>query len=325
MLPDVSDGDFEVESDAPAQEQAREESPAPTGKRHAVADADFDSDDKDDPGDEDDAKAASEAAKTLASRKSAKDKRIENFQQKVDRLRWEQGEEERKLTEIRARRAAEEATLKPAPKADEPKKSFAALPDDNPDDPKPKSADFDDYEDFLDERASWVARRTISQEQAKAREAHQRTLATHADESRRAAFATRLAATRASHADFDARIAAGPLLSRPMQDAIVESELAGELMLHLSDPDNEADYEKIVSQPTALGQYAAIKKLEGKLETRLTAAPTGPAKAIPLSSAKPLIKPVSSSHGTTEVDDEDLDVDAHIEKHNRLDRQRRRA
>jgi hypothetical protein len=311
---DADTGDFEVASDAPAVDTAASVD-APKGPtQHAITDNDFED------RDESPAPAKAETADALAKRKNSREKRVESFQEKINRLRWESGEEERKLEALRAEvaKAKPEKAESPAPK------KFAAMPDANPDDPKPSSSDFDDYEDFIDERAGWMARRYIDQEKRQARDAHQRTLAEHAKVERRTRFTERLDAARQAHADFDARTDKDTPLTPPMQDVVVDSEIPGDLLLYLADHEDEA--ERIRQMPNPIAQFGEMKKIEARLETRLQDAPSGPSKATTLSSAKRPIKPVGTTHGAaTEADDEDLDVDAHISKYNRLDHQRRRA
>lgn len=316
----TSDADFETASDATVVTPEAESVEAPAGpKQHAVTDADFE--------DKDEAAAPAEdeaPAEKPAPRKNPKDKRVESFQEKINRLRWEAGEEERRLQALRDERSKIEAAKAPeTPPAPTPKK-FAAMPDADPDDPKPVSADFEDYEDFIDARAGWMARRFIEQEKRQAREAHQRAMADHARTERRTTFAQRLESARQSHADFDARTNKPTPLTPPMQDVVVDSEIPGEILLYLADHGEEAD--RIRRLPTALAQFGEMKKLEARLETRPQDAPSGPSRATTLSSATRPIKPVGTTHGAAdEADDEDLDVDAHISKYNRLDRQRQRA
>lgn len=297
-------------------------------KRHEIADADFlDASDAEpvsaDPGDEDDGpgtktddQKASQAAKDLNARKSGLEKRKTSIQSQIDDLVKQRGETQRERDAIKAELEAlraERDEIKAAQAGKAPAKETKPATDS---DPEPKEEDFESYRDFIKAQARWETRQELKERDGKARDAHQRELALRADDKRRADFSKRLAAAREKHADFDARIEAGPSLTQPMVDAIIDADNADDVMLYLSDPDNKAEYDRIVGLRGKFEQYAAMTKLSGKLEARLSAADSGPAKkATPLSSAKPLIKPVSGTQdASSDTDDEELDVDAYIVK-----------
>jgi hypothetical protein len=324
----VSDSDFEQDSGAAPPEVIA------TAPLHAVSDDDFeDKDDapaveakaepaeQDDPGDEDDAKAT-EAGKSLNARKSGLEKRRLSIQAQIDQSVKEREETRREAAALRAELDTlrrERDTLKPPTKADT---TPATTQDADPNDPEPKEGDFESYADYVKKQARWEARQEFREQQRQAREAHQRGLHDRAQRERLASYSTRLEAARTKHADFDARIDSGPPLSPPMTDAILESEIPGDIMLYLCDYPDEAD--KIRALPSQVAQYGAMKKIEARVEARLTTAESGPVEATPLSSAKPLIKPVKDSHGASGADDEDPeDVDAYIAKHSPHKRQRR--
>lgn len=243
---------------------------------------------------------ASDAGKTLAAKKSSLEKRKTSIQSQIDDLTRQKGETQRErdaikaeLDTLKAERDKLKAETAPAPKKEAPAQTPA-----DPNDPEPQEADFESYAEYVKKQARWEARQEFREQQIKqARDSHQRILA-RAEQARFAAFTDRLEATRKTHAEFDAIIDAGPQLTKPMQDAILDSEIPGELMLHLAE--HEDDYKVIVGKHSNLDQYAAMKVLEGRLGA---ARSSGPAPKVESKSTAPApIKPVGSTPGAVVSD-----------------------
>lgn len=242
---------------------------------------------------------ASEAAKTLNSHKSGLEKRKASIQAQIDELVAQRGQTQRERDEIKAelatlraeRDALKGQTAKPAP-------STSPVPAE--DDPEPQEDQFDTYRDFVKAQARWEARQEYREQDRKTREARQRDLATRAEQARLTSFTERLAKTREQHADFDARIDAGPALTKAMQEAILDADDPGAVMLYLADPDHQAEYQRIRDIGSPMGQYAAMKKLEGRVEA---AAVRGPAPVAETKSQAPApIKPLGSTPGAVVSD-----------------------
>jgi hypothetical protein len=325
----IADEDFEDkdENDAERGTDAQRDSEADRQAAKAGDQVDADDDDAQDT----DADKASEAAKALNQRKSGLEKRKLSIQAQIDDLVKQRGETQRERDAIRAeldtlraeRDTLKAQTAKPDSKTPPEGQASAKERGAADADPEPKEEDFESYRDFVKAQARWEAREAIREEHRKAAEERQRVLATRAQETRRATYQQRLAAARDKHADFDARISVDLPLTLPMQDVIIDSDIPAEIMLYLADHPDEAH--KIRGMASQIAQYGEMKKIEARIEARLADAQSGPSAAIPLSSAKPLIKPVKDSHGAATADDEDPeDVDAYVEKHTPKNRYRNR-
>jgi hypothetical protein len=286
--------------------------------------------------------AASEAGRKLAEVKtSRREKREESFQQRIDRLRREAGEEERRLQAARDERARIEADIAARGK---PTETVAPAP---ADDPEPKVGEFDDYEKFVDARATWRARQEVRAAEKriedrfaaekKAREDSERGQRQNADA---AAHASRVDAFKATHKDYDAVIEANNdlVIPGPFYEAIPYVESGPALMYHFaSHPDHaEAAMElpltpairdAIVQSPAAVallshlvtneGECARIARLPavrqvaemGLLEARLASPKTGPTSAAVVVSHAPVPpKPVGNSAAATTATTRDLAV-----------------
>jgi hypothetical protein len=128
-------------------------------------------------------------------------------------------------------------------------------------------------------------------------------------------------AARAAHPDFDEVVAGSALPTNPMMEAhIPRSPISGELLHYLAThPDETVQIAQMSAGPTLVAL--------GRLEARIEAAKSGPAPVRPqlVSKAKPPIKPVGASSGTTadEVPTENASLDEHVAFWNRKDRERR--
>ena len=258
--------------------------------------------------------AASEAGRVLAQKKHDLTARKQSIQAQINAARREQGDAERAALAAKnelARIQAETTRL--------------ATPDTS--DPKPTEDQFQDYADFVDARASWNARKEFTRlnaaEQthraqvaaAAARDTETRTLET-AHVARYDTFLVEHPEARdlIEAASDPEDVAAFAPASRPMQDAIVRSPQGPALMLYLAEHPVEA--RKMAVLPP-LDAFAAIIRLE----TTLSAAPTGPASASRRSTAPPPIKPVS---GVPTTPDQTVTADTQIEDFIRLENSRER-
>lgn len=250
----------------------------------------------------------SEAGKTLAAKKNTLETRKKSIQAQIDELVKSRGETQRERDAIKAELEAlrtERDSIKAAQKsAASPGEVVSPKTSDAADDPEPKEEDFENYRDFIKAQSRWEARQEFKEQDRKAREVRQRDLAQRAEQARFATFSDRLEATRKEHADFDARIDAGPGLTKAMQEALLDSEIPGMVMLHLADPAHRATYDAILALSSPMAQYAAMKKLEGRLEAAADK-PRGPAPKVEATTEAPEpIKPLGNVPGTVVSDGE---------------------
>ena len=267
--------------------------------------------------------APEQGAKPVADSKVDKrtrEGRKGSIQSEIDTLTAEKGRVTGETTAAKAERdriAAEVADLraqkaalatKPAAEPPAKPKTAASLPDDNPDDPKPQEADFESYADFVESRAAWAARRTYAQQDQARAEREQKGRTERFREMRTQRFVERRDAGKAEFADYDAVINEAHLpLSQPMIDVITDSEITAKLQYHLATHPEEA--QRIFSlgvtghdgrwYPNEIQQFGEMKVLEG----RLSAAVSGPAQRMPVSSQAPA--PVKPLRGTPTAADAD--------------------
>ena len=157
---------------------------------------------------------------------------------------------------------------------------------------KPNQEDFDTYDEYQEAMVKWNVKQEVSQSlkkrEAEQRERIARDQAQHDQKKVVDEHVARIDAFRQAHADFDAVIDKGKNLplTRPMQDAVVNSESGPALMYHLCQHPEECD------RIAAMHPMMAVKEM-GKLEARIEAASTGPASsADSLTQAPRPIKPV---------------------------------
>jgi len=140
---------------------------------------------------------------------------------------------------------------------------------------RPDQDSFDSYEDYAEALVEWKVDQKVDQKlqetEARQHESIARDRAQRAEETAVAAHTARIDAFRGEHEDFDAVITAGKdlPLSRPMQDAVVNSESGPALMYYLCQHPEECD------RIAGMHPVMALKEM-GKLEARVEAAPTGP-------------------------------------------------
>ena len=204
---------------------------------------------------------------------------------------------ERKLAALESPRHVE----RPAPQAQPPVYSR----------PKPSEDEvgekYEKYADYIEDLTDWKAeQREFKAEQERVQSSRQ-----SAEAQRHQTFAERLEAAKTTIPNFDAVLASEVRLSRPMQDAIKDSEIGPQLMAHLHEHQDEA--ERIYRAGSPLQVFKEMNKLEARLEA---AVDRGPApKAKPVSQAKPPIKPLGAAHSA--VSDGPPGDDASYEEHER--------
>ncbi len=165
-------------------------------------------------------------------------------------------------------------------------------PSDDAKSAKPNQEDFDTYDEYQEAMVRWNVKEEVSQSlkkrEAKQRERIARDQAQHDQKKVVDEHKARIDVFKKAHADFDAVIDKGKNLplTRPMQDAVVNSESGPALMYHLCQHPEECD------RIAAMHPMMAVKEM-GKLEARIEAASTGPASsADSLTQAPRPIKPV---------------------------------
>jgi hypothetical protein len=153
---------------------------------------------------------------------------------------------------------------------------------------KPNQEDFETYDEFQEALVDWKVSERLDKREAQDRERIERDRAQRTQEELVATHTARIDAFRADHSDFDAVIDKGKNLplTRPMQDAIVNSETGPALMYHLCQHPEECD------RIAAMHPLMAVKEM-GKLEAQMETAPTGPvSSAESVTKAPRPIKPV---------------------------------
>jgi hypothetical protein len=133
----------------------------------------------------------------------------------------------------------------------------------------------------------------------------------------------RLTAARQKYPDFDQRIRPDVPVNAPMAHIITGSPVGPELLLYLSDHPDESQ------RIATLHPVLAIREM-GKLEARFETAAAGSSGSVsvpPMSSAKPVVKPVTGSPATVERDEyrDDEPFEAHYRRENARERAARRG
>lgn len=255
--------------------------------------------------------AASEAGRELAKKKQSLQARIDAItREKHDSIR------ERDVAKAESARLKQELDALKAPKA-----APAAGSTEKFESYDTWSATHADgsYEDYLDERTTFNLDKKLAAQRATeaSKEAERTASQTHA------AFLTR---GREKYPDFDAQLQslmdAGIQFSEPMSIALVNEPLGPDLLHLLNGDHTEAKKIAGLQHPVAAG--VALGKLLAKLET----APPGPVSTPkPLSQAKPVIKPVTTTPPASDPDEltGEEDFDEHNRKMNALDRRKERG
>lgn len=273
-----------------------------------------------------DAQSASDAAKALNHRKRSLEGRKQTIQDEINALVRQRGETQRERDRIAAELESlrsEKARIaqmqqQPAQPMRDAMQPVPAASDDQ----EPTEDQFQDYASFVKAQARWQAREAVRAFQAelRANEEKQREAQWHFQ--RDQTFAERLNAARTANPEFDQLVNRDDIeLSPPMIDVIKDSDIAPQLMLHLAHyPD---DAQRIQSLHPMLA-YGEMKKLEARLEVAMQSR-TGPTSAVPVSKARPPIRPVGSAPSGVTDDPSEMDFGPeYVRKMNAMERSRRR-
>jgi len=318
-VPDVPEPPSAPSPAAPGDPTEEPPPPEPSTQPDPAAPAapevpDDDAEDSADPPD-----LASEAGRELAKKRwRSHQHRINDLTQKrreaERQLVAERAERERLARELASHRAPPSVQPEPVSRRDAaPGESFPAFETWVQEGQNQQKS----YEDYIRAAARFEAQQIFAAErdriaqEAAAREAFEQTRT----------FAERTAQFRTTHADYDATVGAvTDPLSALVRQAILESPLGPSLLYHL------ATHPEDRQQVIATNPDGRALRYLGKLEARLEAATTGPARTPAVTTAKPPIKPVGGSpvSGDSPPDPDSEDLDAHIEFYNRQERGRRR-
>jgi len=187
--------------------------------------------------------------------------------------------------------------------------------------PQPDKYDGLQYDPrYIRDLTQWHAKQAWQQQVQQQREAYEAQQQQQAEYAQAQAHQERLTAARAKYPDFDQRLNPEIPVNGPTRAIIQSSAVGPELMLYLSDHPDEAQ------RIATLHPVLAIREM-GKLEARFEAAGSGPVSTPPMSTAKPVVKPVTGSPLTVERDEyrDDEPFEAHFKRENARDRAARRG
>lgn len=264
----------------------------------------------------------------------SKDKKRERYEE-MDRQRHEalrQAEAERKAREASERRI-EELRAEWRKEFDAIKQQAKPEPKVEPTgDPEPDYTDTSKYPDgqfdrkYLKDQARWEARqeyqslRKQEQERAQAEQRERQQYERQQQERQRiAGFAQKVETVLKDQPELRARIE-NVAMTRPMWDAVIESDRPHELLAYMADHSEEA------VEIAGLAPLAALRRMsriDYSLETAATL--TGSAPAKPKTSAHPPVSPVSGSHAApaSGVPGDDASYEEWADYHNRIERESR--
>jgi hypothetical protein len=180
----------------------------------------------------------------------------------------------------------------------------------------PKADHFENYDDYTAALATFVTDARQHDYETRRAQYFQDQDRQESQAAHTAQWQDRLTQARTDNPDLDATLDPEVPMSLPMQHLAMESPVGIQLLQYLSAHPDE-------SQRLSTLHPAEVYRAMGKLEERLTAAPSsvsGPAPGI--SHAKPPIQPLGSSPhtpDTTEIGD-DLSFDEHFKRMNAADR-----
>lgn len=188
-----------------------------------------------------------------------------------------------------AKREAEywrEQAMKGQPKADTEQKAT--------DKPKPKAADYESYEAFMEDLADWKADQKLAERERQREQETQQERATREFNELRSTFAERIEQAAEKYEDFEeVAFSEDVPVSEAMATAIMQSELGPDLLYHLGQNPKEA------ARIAKLPPIAAVREL-GKLEAKLSEPPTKRASKAP--------EPIKPVGGRAEVEKDPSDM-----------------
>jgi hypothetical protein len=296
-----------------------------------------------DDGDED--ARASEAAKELNKRKRGLEGRKETIQSQINALVRERGEVERDTARGRAERAAlqreidalrqmrdravggddrelgaERGRQTGDPRGFDPRRPQAdddRQPWSDQNDRRPMEGEFDDFAQYAEAVGRWGARQEVRRAEYARAQQEQLSHRQRWEAERQKNYADRYQKFAKANPTFEQEIDRDDLvLTAPMVDVIKDSDVGPQMMLHLAR--NPEDIDRIARLHPVLA-FGEMKKLEARLE----GAHSGSPQSTQHSKARPPIKPVdhasSRASESTEIPDDDVDVDEHIARMNARD------
>lgn len=296
------------------------------------------------PESEDEDARASDAAKELNKRKRGLEGRKETIQSQINALVRERGEVERDTARGRAERAALQREIdslrqmreRVSRGEDVDTRSFERDADDprgfdprrpahdddrqpwsDPNDRRPNEADFGDFAQYAEAVGRWGARQEVRRAEFARQQREQMSHRQQWEAERQKNYADRYQKFAKANPTFEQEINREDLvLTAPMVDVIKDSPVGPQMMLHLARHPDDIDRMAAMHPVLAFGE---MKKLEARLE----GAHSGSPQSTQHSKARPPIKPVehasSQASDSTEIPDDDVDVDEHIARMNARD------
>ena len=245
--------------------------------------------------DEDEEEAATDPPKRKRRRRGR------SYKERASQLAREKSIEKSRADALEARLASINQApppATPAPGVQESEQKASPDAEATPaEDDRPQQDKFETYDEYQEALVDWKVSQRLTAHEAVERDRIAREETQRAQESLVAAHTARIDTFRSEHDDFDAVVERGKDLpmTRPMQDAVLNSEEGPAVMYHLCQNPEECD------RIAGLHPMLAIKEM-GKLEARLEAARTGPvSSAEPLTRAPRPIKPVGGGHTASTV------------------------
>jgi hypothetical protein len=277
------------------------------------------------PEDDDDEKA-SEAGKALAERKTRLDERKLSIQEQINQLVRERGEVTRETERGRAERQAlqrEIETLRGERErlggAQTERPAAPVYDGSDPRDPEPVEGQFEDYAAYTKAVGRWAGRQEFRRGEYLRYQREQQAARQQWEAKRQQNYSTRYQAFVQTNPTFEQEINREDLLlTAPMVDAIKDSDVGPQMLLHLAR--HPEDIDRIAALHEVLA-YGEMKKLEGQLIGAHSGSP--PDVAQQHSQAPAPIKPVghatSRRSDTDEIPGEDVSDDEHFERMNKRD------
>jgi len=189
----------------------------------------------------------------------------------------------------------------------------------DPNDPEPVEGQFEDYAAYTKAIGRWAGRQEFRRGEYLRHQREQQTARQQWEIKRQQNYSTRYQAFVKTNPTFEQEINREDLLlTVPMVDAIKDSEVGPQLLLHLAR--HPEDIDRIAALHDVLA-YGEMKKLEGQLAGAHSGSP--PVVAQVHSQAPAPIKPVghatSRRSDTDEIPGEDVSDDEHFERMNKRD------
>lgn len=312
---------------------------------------------------EGDGKAASDAAKELNKRKRSLEGRKETIQQQINAKVRERGEIERDTARGRAERdqllreiqsmrgmrdrldAGEDVDPRELdrmsggrgdrrdagdPRRFDPRRPIEEdrAPWADPRDRRPREEDYRDFSEFSEAIGRWGARQEVRRAEFTRNQRAEMSDRQRWEAQRQSSYAKRYQAFAKENPDFEQEIDRDDLvLTAPMVDAIKDSAVGPQMMLHLAR--NPEDIDRI-SRLHPVHAFGEMKKIEARLEGAHSGSRQSTTEQpVTHSKARAPIKPVEhassrNSGNEHDIPDEDVDMDEHIRRMDARDAQLRK-